>query len=88
MILYGLFSRTHHGWSKVLTVMGPEGPAAIASHIDPGPGIAASTEAGRLPQYHEKREGALAALIDRYGIVVLGKAEWDAKKAELGDAVP
>ena len=88
MILYGLYSRTHHSWSKVLTVMGPAGADAITAHIEPGPGIAASTEPGRLPQYHEKRDGALAALIERYGIVVLAKADWDAKKAELGDAIP
>ena len=85
MILYGYVSRTHHTWSKVLTVMGPEGADVITAHIEPGSGIAAKTDPGRLPQYHEKRDGALAALVERYGIVVLEKADWEAKKAEIAD---
>lgn len=83
MILYGYISRTHHTWSKVMTVMGPDGPDAIAAHIEPGPGISPKTEAGRLPQFFERKDGALAALAERYGIRVLEKADWDAKKAEL-----
>ncbi len=42
---------------------------------------------GRLTQYLEKRAGALARLIEAHGIIVLTKPDWDAKKAELGDAV-
>ena len=30
---------------------------------------------------------ALARLIEAHGIIVLTKPDWDAKKAELGDAV-
>ncbi len=88
MILYGLFGFTHHGWSRLLTVMGPEGAEAIAAHIEPGPDISAVTGPGRLPQYYEKRSGALAVLVERYGIVVLRPAEWNAKKTELGGAIP
>lgn len=86
MTLYGLYGFTH-GWAKVLTVMGPDGAAAIAAHIDTGNDIIAVTGQGRLPLYQEKREGALAALVSRYGVTVLDKAAWDAKKAELGAAV-
>ncbi|MDJ0610384.1 MAG: hypothetical protein QNJ67_15515 [Kiloniellales bacterium] len=87
MILYGLYGFTHHGWSRLLTVMGPEGAEAIADHIEPGPDISAVTGAGRLPQYYEKRSGALAGLVERYRIIVLQPAEWNAKKGELGDAI-
>ena len=86
MTLYGLYGITH-GWARVLTVMGPAGAAAVAAHIEPGPDIVAETGAGQLPVYQEKREGALAALIARYGIAVLDKPQWDAKKAELGEGV-
>jgi hypothetical protein len=71
MKLYGLYVWTHHGWGTVLTVMSPEG---IASGGD-----------GRLPRYMGRRGGVLDDLVERYGIRVLAKAEWDAKKAELAD---
>jgi hypothetical protein len=32
-----------------------------------------------------RRGGVLDDLVERYGIRVLSKAEWDAKKAELAD---
>ena len=86
MILYGLYGFTH-GWARVLTVMASDGAEAVAAHIDPGPDVIATTGQGRLPLYQEKREGALAVLVSKYGIEVLEKAEWDAKKAELGRAV-
>lgn len=86
MTLFGLYGFTH-GWAKVLTVMGAAGAAAVAAHIEPGPDVIATTGEGRLALYQEKREGALAALIARYGITVLDKPQWDAKKAELGEAV-
>jgi hypothetical protein len=79
MTVYGLYGFTH-GWGRLLTVMSPEGAAAALAEIEAG-------DQGRLTQYHEKRRGALARLVARHGIVVLSKAAWDAKKAELGDAV-
>jgi hypothetical protein len=86
MTVYGLYGFTH-GWGRLLTVMSPEGAAAALAEIEAGDGVEVSAGQGRLTQYHEKRRGALARLVARHGIVVLSKAAWDAKKAELGDAV-
>jgi hypothetical protein len=83
MIIYGLYGITH-GWGRVLTVMSPEGAAAASGHIVPGQDVAPKVADGRLPQYFEKRAGALARLVEANGIVVLNKPEWDARKRELG----
>lgn len=86
MVLYGLRGFTH-GWGIVLTVMSPEGVSAILIEIEPGEDIAVQGGVRSLVQYHEKRRGALDRLIERYGIVVLPKADWDRKKAEFGDRI-
>ena len=86
MIVYGLYGITH-GWGRLLTVMGPAGTAAITDHIEAGDDITVSSGTGKLTQYFEKREGALAGLVERYRIIVLSKPEWDAKKTELGNDV-
>lgn len=83
MELYGFFVWNHHGWSKILTVLSPEGGDAAFAHIEYGDDIIAKGGDGRLPQYQEKSGRALEALIDRYAIEVLDKASWDAKKEEL-----
>ena len=85
MEIYGLYVFTH-GWAKILTVMSPDGATAVFAHIEAGEDITAQGGAGRLPQYFEKRDGALQALAARYGIEVLEKADWDAKKAALSEA--
>ena len=85
--LYGFYSFTHHGWNRVLTVMSPEGAAAAARRIAAGEGVEAHTNEGHLPRYVEKRRGALALLVEDNGIVVLSKAEWDARKRDLGDRI-
>lgn len=84
--VYGLFGITH-GWGVLLTLMSPAGATAIARSIDPGPDIVLHMAEGRLPQYHQRRAGALDRLIEAYGIIVLDNAAWNAKKAELGDAI-
>jgi len=84
--LYGLYVFTH-GWGKILTVMSPDGATAVFGHIVAGADITAQGGAGCLPQYFEKRAGALQALVARYGIKVLDKADWDAKKTALGEAI-
>ena len=86
MELYGLYVFTH-GWAKILTVMSPDGATAVFAHIEAGEDITAQGGTGRLPQYFEKRDGALQALVRRYGIEVLEKVDWDAKKAALSEAV-
>ncbi len=86
MIIYGLHG-FNHGGAKVLTVMSPQGaPAALRALAACGD-VITDFGAGRLTQYLEKRAGALARLIAAHGIIVLSKPDWDAKKAELGDAV-
>jgi hypothetical protein len=86
MVIYGLYGFTH-GWGRVLTVMSPEGAAAVARHIVAGEDVETKTADGRLSQYFEKRRGALAGLVEANGIVVLSKAEWDARKRDLGDGI-
>ena len=86
MTIYGLFGRTH-GWGRLLTVMSPHGRAALAAGLTPVEGLEVVAGPGRLTQLHEKRAGALQALIEANGIIVLEKPQWDAKKAELGDRI-
>ena len=86
MTIYGLYGFTP-GWGRLLTVMCSEGRAAALERIAAGDGVEISTGEGRLTQYHEKRQGALARLVEDNGIVVLDKAAWDAEKQELGDRI-
>ncbi len=84
MELYGLFVFTHHSWSKVLVVMSPEGASAAAAALGADPDIAMTFEEGRLPQFAERRSGAMAEFIARHEIDLLDHKAWAAKKAELG----
>ncbi len=70
-----------------MTVMSPEGTAAVKAAIAAGDTIETKAAEGRLIQYHEIKAGALQRLIETHGIVVLSKPDWDAKKRELGDRV-
>ena len=86
MKIYGLLGFTH-GWAKVLTVMSPEGsPRALAGIAD-GDEVTVNAGPGRLTQFVEKRAGALDRLVAAHGIELLSKAEWDARKAEAGEAI-
>jgi hypothetical protein len=86
MVIYGLYGFTH-GWARVLTVMSPDGAAAALGRIAPAEDVETLAGDGRLTQYVEKREGALARLAAANGVIVLSKPEWDAKKRELGDRI-
>ena len=86
MELYGLRGMTH-GWGRLVTVMSPEGASAVISHIDAGSDFLVMTELGRLPQYHQIRDGAIDKLAARYGIIMLNLQTWSAKKQELGEAI-
>ncbi len=86
MIIYGLHG-FNHGGAKALTVMSPQGASATLRALAAGGDVITNAGAGRLTFYLEKRAGALARLIAAHGIIVLTKPDWDAKKAELGDAV-
>ena len=86
MVIYGLYGFTH-GWGRLLTVMSAEGAAAALQRIVPGEHIEVTAGDGKLTQYHEKRQGALASLVERNAIRVLEKADWDAKKQELGNRI-
>ncbi len=85
-VIYGLYGFTH-GWARILTVMCPAGSIAADEHIDAGEGVERIGGKRRLTQYMEKREGALARMVEANGIIVLDKPEWDAKKRELGDRI-
>ncbi len=83
--VYGLLG-FHHGGATALTVGSPQGAPAAWRALAAGSDVITNAGAGRLTYYLEKRAGALARLIEAHGIIVLTKPDWDAKKAELGDA--
>ena len=87
MTIYGLRGFTHHGWSATLTVLSPAGRTAARQHMRHTDGLRTVERPGALTQYHEVRAGSVAELIERYAIELLDHAAWDAKKAELGEAV-
>lgn len=82
--LYGYLGFTH-GWARVLTVMSPEGAEAAWRTVVPDDDVIVYGDRTALPQYHEKRDGALQRMIERHGIEIVEKPEWDALKAALPD---
>jgi len=84
--LFGLFGFTH-GWAKILTVMSPQGATATINAIGDRAGVVSQTAEGKLPRFHEQREGALDRLIEEHGVVILTRNEWDARKEELGETI-
>ena len=83
MTIYGLYGITH-GWGRLLTLMSPEGTSAVLGHVEPGDDIIVEPRDGGPPQFHAQRSGALERLVERFGVIVLERDEWEAKKAELG----
>ncbi len=86
MTIFGLFGITH-GWARVLTLMSAAGDSAVRARVAPGDGVEVDHGAGRLTQYHERRNGALDRIVERHDVVVLDNAAWNAKKRELGAAI-
>ncbi len=86
MTIYGLYGITHD-WGRLLTVMSPAGATAALGAIAVDQEVAVNAGAGKLTQYHERRDGALARLVETHGIVVLNHHEWAAKKTELGERI-
>ncbi len=86
MTIYGLFGITH-GWARVLTLMSAKGDSAVLARVGPADGVEVDHGAGRLTQFHERRNGALDRIVERYDVVVLDNAAWNDMKRELGAAV-
>ena len=86
MVIYGLMGFTH-GWGRLLTVMSPAGLSGLVALVTANDDVTLNRQDGRLIQYVEKRKGGLKRLIATNDIQVLTKPEWDAKKAELGEAI-
>ena len=86
MTIYGLFGITH-GWARVLTLMSADGDGAVRARVGPADGVEVDHGAGRLTQYHERRNGALDRIVERHDVVVLDNAAWNAKKHALGAAI-
>ncbi len=85
MELYGLRGITH-GWGRLLSVMSPAGARAVLDHVVPIEGTTVVAQNGQPVQYHQVRDGALDALVARFGIVELDQAAWAARKSEIGEA--
>lgn len=86
MEIYGLLGVTHAA-QRVLTVMSPAGAGAALEHVRPTEDVIVDAAAGHLTRYLEKRAGALDRIIARHGIQILSKADWDARKRSLGEAI-
>ena len=86
MILYGLKGFTHGG-GYLLTLMSPQGATAVVAGLDLDPAELRLERTGGLPQVHEIADGALDRLVAAHGIVVLDFSAWQARKAELGEAI-
>lgn len=86
MTIYGLRGITHD-WGRLLTVMSPEGASTALARIAAGPDVEVVAGPGKLTRYIERRQGALAQMVEAHGIVVLEAPDWAAKKAELGEAI-
>jgi len=84
--LYGLYGFTH-GWARILTVMSPQGASAIVAAVPGNSDVILHSGEGRLPRYQERRTGALERLAATHAIEILTRAEWDARKAELGESI-
>lgn len=86
MKIYGLRGVTH-GAAPVLTVMSPAGARAALAHMRRTEDLIVIAGEGRLTQYLEQRAGAIDRLIATYGVEVLPKDEWDARKRALADDI-
>lgn len=86
MKIYGLRGVTH-GAAPVLTVMSPAGARAALAHMTRTDDLIVNAGDGRLTQYLEKRDGAIARLIEAYHVEVLSKEAWDRRKAALADDI-
>ena len=87
MTIYGLFTLTHHGGLRVLTLMSGEGAQAADAQITPTAGVVSKPAPGYLTQYWARDKGAFARFIETNEIVILEKPEWDEKKKELGETI-
>jgi len=76
-----------HGWGRVLTVMSPAGPVAVLKAVQVDDDVEVKSAKGQLTQFHEKRAGALDRIAAANGVRILTRAEWDARKAALGDSI-
>jgi len=86
MTLYGFRSFTH-GWQFVLTVVCPDGVSAANALIKIPNGIEPQERPGHLTRYFEQREGAIDAMVEKFGITMLERSEWDRIKQSLGDSI-
>jgi len=84
--LFGLLGFTH-GAAKVLTVMSPRGARAALVAVAANDDVIVEASPGYLTRYAEKRQGGLRRLVEANGIELLSKADWDARKAEFGNAI-
>ena len=68
--------------------MSPAGDSAVRAAIAvSADDLMMVADDGQLTQYQARRVGALERLIVAHGIIVLDKPAWDARKAELGEAI-
>lgn len=87
MPIYGLFTLTHHGGNRVLTVMSEIGAKAALAQVTLTATITVKPRPGYLTQYWAEQKGAFEKFIETNAIVVLDKPAWDQRKNELGESI-
>ena len=86
MTLYGLYGFTH-GWARVLTIMSPAGAEAVRKALIGAENVEVAAGSGGPVLVQERREGALARLVEVLDIAVLTREEWRETKQRLDDAI-
>lgn len=87
MELYGHLGWSHGG-ARVITLMSPNGAAAVLARFAQEDGMFLLFAGERqLPHYHVQQDGTLDRLIEDHGIVILDFETWADKKSELGEAI-
>ena len=86
MKFWGLRGYTHGG-AYVLTVMTAEGAAAALAAIRVNDDVHLEHQPETLPRFHERAAGGIDRLVAENEIELLDLPRWQAKKAELGDAI-
>lgn len=85
MKIYGLLGFTH-GWARVMTLMSPAGNAPVLDLLGQPEDVTIQADDGALPRLMEKRSGALQRLVEKHGIELLERPEWEARKKEIEEA--
>jgi hypothetical protein len=81
-VIYGLLGITH-GSGHVMHLLSPSGAQAIVDLLSGREGLRHVNPGATIPCFLELRDGTFDTLVQELGIEILGKDQWDLRKAEL-----